>query len=199
METLSKKAVQRNNKAKKRLILAKFDELNVIQEIDSMYEELDTDNRLKFKELFVARYIEVYPKKKPREDIIEEMAELYVFDLLSEPNEVTHYTYDTEVYRKRDRAKEAINSVDGRIMKQIEMDKALRQWSAMTGWYLDFVSQGAEIQAYKDAGVKKVRRHEMDDEKTCAECRREDGKVYDIDKIPPLPHLRCRRWFTPER
>lgn len=197
---LAKKAVQRNKRAKKRLLLADFDEMNVISEMDSMYDGLDTDNRTKFKELWMARYLEMmlFLKRKPvpRDDIIDEMAGMYLAGLLSEPNEVTHYTYDTEVYRKRDRAKEAINSVNGKVLKQIEMDKHLRHWSAMTGWYLDFTSQDAEVQALKDSGIKRVQRHEMDDEKTCATCRRSDGKIYDVDKIPPLDHLRCRRWFT---
>lgn len=170
--------------------------------MDNLYSDMDTDNRVKFKELFIARYIEmllyllVNAAMMPSEDIIDELAELHITKLLSEPNEVTHYTYDTEVYRKRDRAEEAINSVNGKVLKQIEMDKHLRYWSAMTGWYLDFVSQDAEIQALKDAGIERVQRHEMDDDKTCKTCREADGKIYDIDKIPPLPHLRCRRWFT---
>lgn len=200
MAYLAKKTVQRTNKAKKRLIANGFDELNAIDTIDSLYADLDTDNRVKFKELFIARYIEVMrdmKRKIPHDDLIDDLAEMYLAGLLSEPNETTHYTYDTEVYRKRDRAKEAINSVNGRVLKQIELDKNIRQWSAMTGWYLDFTSQGAEIQALRDSGVKKVRRHEMDDGRTCSECRKADGEVYDIDKIPELPHLRCRRWFTP--
>lgn len=167
-----------------------------------MYDGMAADNRTKFKELFKARYIEMLlyllaeESLMPTEDTIDDLAEMHIAELLSEPNEVTHYTYDTEVYRKRDRAKEAINSVNGKVLKQIEMDKHLRYWSAMTGWYLDFVSQDAEIQAFKDAGIERVQRHEMDDDKVCAACRKADGDIYDIDKIPPLPHPRCRRWFT---
>lgn len=173
-----------------------------------MYDGMDTDNRRKFRELYCARYIEVFAylvaetklkKSVPDEDTVDELAEMYITGLLSEPNETTHYTYDTEVYRKRDRAVEAINSVNGKVLKQIEMDKYLRQWSAMTGWYLDFTSQGAEVQAFKDVGIKRVQRHEILDNKTCKTCADADGEIYDIDKVPPLPHLRCRRWFTAAR
>ena len=38
---------------------------------------------------------------------------------------------------------------------------------------------------------------EQDDERTCALCRNLHGKVYEIGKIPPLEHLRCRRTFRP--
>lgn len=184
------------------MLVAKFDELNVISEVDSLYKGLYSDNWKKFKELFAARYIEmllylmVKASKFPTDDEIDELAEIHMAKLLSEPNEVTHYTYDTEVYRKRDRAKEAINSVNGKVLKQIEMDKHIRYWSAMTGWYLDFTSQDAEIQAFKDAGIERVQRHEMKDDKVCAVCKKADGAIYDIDHIPPLDHLRCRRWFT---
>lgn len=164
-----------------------------------MYEELDSNNRRKFKELFVGRYFEVYRwirKREPKEDTVDELAELYITGLLFEPNENTHYTYETEVLRKRDRAKEAVDAVPTKTQKQLELDKALRIWSQMTGWYTDFSSQEAEIKAMEDCGVKRVKRHEMDDERTCEVCRKLDGEVYPINRIPTLPHLRCRRWFS---
>ena len=171
----------------------KFDELNVMKEIDNLYSTLDANNRKHFKTLFCDRYREVYGE----DDSVDELAEMFLAGLLSEPNENTHYTYDTEVLRKRDRAKEAVDAVPTKAQKQLEIDKAVRQWSQMTAWYADFTSQGAEINAFKNAGVKKVKRHEMDDEKTCSECKKLDGEVYDINRIPPLTHLRCRRWFSP--
>lgn len=156
-----------------------------------------------FKKLYIDRFIEmllflaVKDSMVPSDDEIDDLVEMYLSGLLSEPNEVVHYTYDAEVYRKRDRAKEAINSVAGRVVKQIEIDKHLRYWSAMTGFYVDFVAQGAEMQALKTAGIDRVQRHEMKDDKVCSVCKKADGEIYDIDKIPELPHPRCRRWFTP--
>ena len=181
--------------------MAKFDELNVISEVDSLYKEMDSNNRKKFKELFVARYIEMllYLLAKetlmPSEDIIDEMAEMYITGLLSEPNEVTHYTYDTEVYRKRDRAKEAINSVNGNVLKQIEMDKHLKYWNRQTVFYTDIVSDDANKAALKDAGVKHVEWVTQKDEKVCGICRGRNGEIYAIDKIPVKPHPNCRCYF----
>lgn len=196
---LARKAVQRNKRAKKRLLLADFDELNVISEMDSMYDGLDTDNRTKFKELWAARYLEMmlFLKRKPipPDDTIDELAEMYLAGLLSEPNEVTHYTYDTEVYRKRDRAKEAINAVNGKVLKQIEMDKHLRYWNRQTVFYTDIVSDDANIAALKDAGVKRVEWVTQKDEKVCEICRGRNGKVYPIDKLPVKPHPSCRCYF----
>jgi len=182
-------AVRRANRVKKRLNIVGFDELNVVNAVDALYKELDLDNRREFLRLFLDRYREI-------NDTIYEMAEMYITTLLNEPNETTNYVYASEVLRKRDRAKEAIMSAPTKVQKQILLDKAIRMFEQMTAWYADFVSQGAEIQALKDSGVKKVQRHEMNDDKVCAVCRKADGEIYDIDKIPPLPHPRCRRWFT---
>ena len=174
----------------------------MIREVDTLYADMDADNRKAFKKLFVDRFFEMLlylmadEEVVPTDDEIDELAEMHLANLLTEPNKVTHYAYDTEVYRKRDRAKEAINAVPGRVEKQIQIDKNLRYWSSMTGFYVDFVSQDAEVEALKKAGAKRVQRHEMKDDKVCSVCKKEDGAIYDIDKIPPLPHPRCRRWFT---
>lgn len=200
---LNAAALRLKNQTKQRLLTLGFDELNVLKKADALYANLDKNNRKKFVELFIARYTEVMAYALGREitadeeDEVDELAELYITGLLDEPNYTTKYTYSTEVLRKRDRAKEAMLSVPTKVQKQIQLDKHIRFFQQMTAWYADFASQGAEIEAYKTAGVERVQRHEHDDEKTCSACRAADGEIYDIDKIPPIPHLRCRRWFTP--
>ena len=175
--------------------------MNVISEMDSMYDGMDTDNRTKFKELWSARYIEmllyllVKETLMPSVDTIDEMAEMHITKLMSEPNEVTHYTYDTEVYRKRDRAKEAINAVAGKVLKQIEMDKHLRYWNRQTVWYTDLASDDATVTALKDAGAKHVEWVTQKDEKVCGICRGRNGEIYPIDKLPVKPHPNCRCYF----
>ena len=192
---MAKKAVQRTRKTKRRLLIAGFDELSVIAEMDTLYAGLDKDNRATFKQLFVARYLEMIlflKGRRKKEDIIYEMAEMYLLKLLSEPNEVTHYTYDTEVYRKRDRAKEAINAIIGKVKKQIEIDKQLKLWNRQTVWYTDIVSDEAMITAFKDAGVAHVEWVTQKDGKVCSECRERNGKIYPIDKLPTKhPNCRC--------
>lgn len=174
----------------------------ILQQIDTLYAELDRENRKKYKELWIARYVEMLLylavlAAMPTDDMIDDLVEMHLANLLEEPNAVTNYAYDAEVYRKRDRAKEAVSSVAGNVLKQVQMDKHLKYWSAMTGYYADLVSQDAEIQALRDSSVERVIRHEVEDAKTCRICEDADGEIYDIDKIPPLPHLHCRRWFTP--
>lgn len=151
----------------------------------------------------MARYMEMMEfladGKQPEiqeEDTLDFLAEAHVFGLLDDVNETTHYSYTSELLRKRERAKEAIASVPTKAQKQLEIDKAIRMFLQSTGWYVDMVSQDAEIQALKDSGVKKVRRHEQMDSRTCKPCRQANGTVYDINHIPPLTHINCRRWFT---
>lgn len=192
--------MRRVEQTKRRLSILKFDDLNVMRQTDALYSSFLKDSKKELKALFIARYIEVWlelKKKAPREDMLDELAEMYLAGLLEEPNNVTHYVFETELIRKRDRAKEAILSVPTRTQKQLELDKAARIFAQMLGWYTDFASQDAEIQAMEDAGVKKVVRHELMDSRVCSVCRKANGEIYEIEKIPPLPHLRCRRYFTP--
>ena len=171
-----------------------------MQEIDVLYEEIGGDCKYAFRNLYADRYSEVFEcvdGDEPDEDEVDELVEMYLAGLWDDPNENTHYAFGTELIRKRDRAKEAILSVPTWTQKQLELAKAIRYLIQQSAWYLDFTSQDAEIQAFKDTGVKKVKRHEMKDDKVCAVCRKADGEVYDIENIPELPHLRCRRWFTP--
>lgn len=235
---LNKLAVQRFSK------ITYFDEFNVIQEVKTLYQRLDTDNRKKFLELYIAKYREV------REDILEELLEMELAGLLdedterlldwlfgeyietakkiilssesekqseleqmipevpeeeakkrvdkilSEPNNVTHYAYEAEVPRKRDRLTEAVNSTIGVANKKSELKKGLKYWSRMTGWYTDIVSDDANVAAMEDSGVEYVMWNTQDDEKVCKVCRDRDQKIYPIHDIPTKPHPNCRCYMT---
>lgn len=198
LKILQKRMLKMAEKAKQRLLIDDFDELSVIQVVEQLYDDLYEDAKKKFIELYELKYIDVtlsVTHKQPKEDLIDQMFEMYVTEILTEPSNVTFYIYDTEVTRKRDRMKESILAVQGKTAKLAEVDKGIRIWSRMNVWYMDIVSQEAEIQAMKDAGVKKVQRHEMNDERTCIECMEEDKKIYPINKIPST-HPGCRRYFS---
>lgn len=187
--------LRRSEAVKKRLLIDGFDELNVIKAVDGLYAELDADARERYAELYFMRYAEVLRengKKPPKREDGELLADLYLTGLLSEPDPVTHYAWDAEVLRKRDRAKEAVNAVPNKALKQIELDKAIRLWSRQTQQYADTVSDGAALNAMKKAGVKRVRWITQGDGKVCSVCRGLNGKVFDIDNVPPKDHPRCR-------
>lgn len=211
IEDLNRKAVRRVDQTKQRLITLKFDELNVLQEIDSLYAGLELDNRRALRKLFRDRYIELWLWLKgtkyggnlrgnePDEDILDELIDMALAGLLDEPNSVTRYTYSTEVIRKRDRAKEAVNSAPTKAQKQLELDKALRYWSSQTGFYVDLCEDEATIQVYKDAGVRKGLWNSQGDGKVCSDCHDLDGQIFSIENIPDKPHPRCRCYITPAK
>jgi len=192
---LTRQATKRTSEAKHKLTVLGFDELNVLQEIDSLYAWLDRNNRKKYLELFIARYKEMHGKRKG--DAIEELAEMHLAGLLDEPNPVTQYTYATEVLRKRDRAKESILAVPTKAQKQLEIDKALRIFMQQTRFYTDLTSDDATLTALKDNGVKRVRWNTQDDGRVCGDCNDKDGNIYPIDQVPDKPHPNCRCFITP--
>lgn len=202
---LNRRTVQLFAYYRNQMQAAGFDELNVISSCQALYAEIDRSARKKYRELFALRYLEMFEwlialdataAALPGEDAAEALAEMALAGLLSEPNPVTHYAWDAEVLRKRDKAAEAVNSVSGKGNKQEALARHQKYIAAQEGYYADFTSQAAEARAFKDAGVKRVQRHERDDDKTCRACRALDGKRYDVDNIPPLSHIHCRRYFT---
>ena len=46
-----------------------------------------------------------------------------------------------------------------------------------------------------ETGVKKVIRNAILDNKTCTDCAEHDGEIYDIGKMPYVPHPMCRCFY----
>ena len=197
---LARKAIKRNDAQKQKFLISGFDELNVLKGITYLYKEMNKDNKKAFHKLFIERYLEVnayLDGKSPKEDTLEELAEAYLSGLLSEPDPITMYAYNAEVDRKRDRVIEAVNATPSKTLKQVQIDKGLRFWSQMTGQYMDEISDGANVSALKNNGVKKVRWITAQDDKVCKTCKERNGKVYDINRVPAKPHWRCRCYLRP--
>ena len=159
---------------------------------------LDAEDALR--DVYLYRYLEVIGwlgRKKPDEDELDEMLDMWLAGFLKKPNETTHYVYETELVRKRDRAKEEIGSVPTKVQKQVSLEKAGRYVIQQNGFYVDMASQEAEWQAMKDAGIKKVRWNAYGDDRVCQTCSDLDGQVFPVDGVPDRPHLRCRCYLTP--
>lgn len=196
IQAIQKYAIRRFEKRKANMRIAGFDELNVMEQCEALYDELDKFVRNALKELFIAVFENAVSKETP-EDTVDELAELYITRILDEPNKSTHYTYSTEILRKRDRMAEAINSVPGKSDKQTEADRALRFWAQMIAWYTDFVEISAHTEALIRSGVRRVRWNAQEDERVCRECETLDGEVFEIGDIPDIPlHLNCRCYLT---
>lgn len=188
---LNRKAVRRFETARRKLAVLKFDELNVIKIVKTLYSDLAADNKKAFTDLAIMAYEDAADRELDDEE--DELMALWLMsEVLDKPNPVTGYIYTNEVERKRDRATESINAS---TKKRQEFQKALRLWSRMSGQYADIVTDEATLKAFRDSGVKKVRWKTEEDDRVCEICGPRDGKVYDIDKVPQKPHWGCRCWL----
>ena len=186
---------RRNIRLFDRLKTLKFDELNILRTTTKVYEDSVRIAKRRFKDIYFDAYLAAAKEcgkklKDPDDDVLED----WLLDMLEDYDAVTHYRFNEETERKKARTAEALiaTKVDSR-----EVERALRLLTLQLVTYADRSVLDGRMQAFKDAGVKKVQRHEMNDERTCDECSSLDGKVYDIDKAPPRSHYRCRGWYTP--
>ena len=184
---------------KRALLLDGFDELQVLNGFSTLYDKLLRQCEEVMKDLCMERYTEMFrflKGKAPDEDDVAALAVIYLDEILRKPDERTHYEFESEALRKRDRAAEAVNAVQGQREKDRQFELAMRYWSQQTGFYIDIVSDDMALKAMKDCGVTKVRWHIQNDNKVCDDCFVLDGEVFPINEVP-TKHLRCRCWLEP--
>ena len=178
--------------------LLNFDELNALNDIKAVYRKADRFAKAAYLDIAVEAYalglVEAEKagfRPRRRRDIDRD----WVLDFLEEEDFVTLYRYAPELTRKRDRLVEALAMTN---KPNKEIDKALKYLIMQTTHYADKATAEAELQAFKDAGVKKVMWLTERDNKVCDICYPLDGKVFDIDKTPPIPqHYNCRCVLIP--
>lgn len=190
IDLLNRRAVKRFEDAKDEAAQMGFDELNVLEVTQTLYQDLARDNQKIFLELAQERYQETEPHGEELPDLA------WLLALLAAYNAVTKVIYDNDVDRKRQYTAEGINSSTAKVT---EFRRGLHYWADLTATYGDIVTDESTLKAYRDAGVKKVRWVTAGDEKVCETCRERNEKIYSINSIPPKPHRRCRCVFEPVR
>ena len=188
IDLLNRRAVKRFEDAKDEAAQMGFDELNVLEVTQTLYQDLARDNQKIFLELAQERYQETEPHGEELPDLA------WLLALLAAYNAVTKVIYDNDVDRKRQYTAEGINSSTAKVT---EFRRGLHYWADLSSTYADIVTDESTLKAYRDAGVKKVRWVTAGDEKVCETCRERNGKIYSINSIPPKPHRRCRCTFQP--
>lgn len=174
--------------------ILKFDELNVFQSVSGVYENSIALCEKRYRQIALDAYeaalilagIEAEEAERMAEDSITED---WILDMLEDYDAVALYQFLPEAERKKERLVEALIASHN---KGEEVNKALRLWTLQVARYADKSVEDATIDAYKKAGVKKVRWLALEDAKTCKVCAKRDGKVYSINKVPPRPHYHCR-------
>lgn len=190
---------KRNLRAFDRIKTLKFDELNVFRTVKSIYEASIELAKKRYRQIAWDAYIEALllcgiSRKEAEEKAEDTITDDWILDMLEEYNALTLYSFLTEAERKEERAAEAVLAAQD---KAFEVDKALRFWTLQVIQYAEFSVLDATMQGYKDAGVKKVRWEAEDDDRVCSVCIKRNGKIYPIDKVPPIPHWRCRCLIWP--
>lgn len=182
----------------RKLRLMKFDELNVLNEVVAIYQRADKLAKKGY--LDIALYAYLYAMEQAEDAGFEAkkqtpIDEDWILEMLEEEDFVTLYDYGNEWERKRQRLSEALAAT---TTPQQEIDKAIKLMALQVSHYADKATAQAAIQAFKDAGVKKVKWITERDDRVCSKCEPLDGKIFDIDKLPPLPaHYRCRCILVP--
>lgn len=179
VENIRKELIRDFSKLKS---LLSYDELNVMSATKAVYSKIDLYVRQMFLQLMQAVYKKVTKRTCPYNYA-------WLENFLLEYDEVSKYVYANEFERKRDRLAEALIASS---KKNEEIDAALRYLSFMLTAYAVRVTDQVVLMAYRDMGIDAVRWKAEKDNKTCTICKHRNGHIYDIEQVPPKPHLNCR-------
>lgn len=169
--------------------LSSFDELNILQSVKELYREADTLVREMLYRVAVFAY------ENANGEDVSVITEQWLLEVVLEAYDpVTKYSYVNEIERKCSRLFEGMVASEN---KAVEVNSALRYWSAMVTQYVITTTDAATKQAYVDLGVSKVMWVSVKDDKRCKVCKSRDGKVYPIEDVPPKPHIGCRCYTIP--
>lgn len=175
--------------------LAVFDELNVLNaynEVNQTYGEL--------KDITYERYLDLamvqYERMRVNNDMsFEGKVEQWLYQIFTEVDDVTRYSYENELERKRQRTAEGI-IVGGDINAFI--DTSMRLYIRMVNQETLTIADKAARQAMIDDGMNRARWITQKDGKVCDICRKRNDKRYSIYDIPPKPHIGCRCIIVPD-
>lgn len=176
-----------------------FDELNILNEVNSEWEQMDQLMRDCLYAIALFYYKAACETCKNKDYDDQEIAMWYA-GLLEEADPVTHYIFFPESDRKRARLIEALLSVKTVQERKKQLDIARRYLARQLEQTADDVTLAAVVEGFKVSGITRVEWITKKDERVCEECAPRDGQIFDIDKLPPLPaHYRCRCHIVPVR
>ena len=189
---------RRNLKAFDRLKLMKRDELHIIREVSTVYDDSAKDARTRYYEIATEAYIiamiQAHKTNAEATRMVDKDITMdWIEEYLEETDYVTLYRFDTETERKKQRMIEALAATQE---WDKEIDKALRYWTLQVGQYAINITDRARLLAFKRAGIKRVKWVTKHDERVCGVCDERDEKIFDIDKVP-TKHINCRCHLLP--
>ena len=183
------------------LKLADWDEIHVIRTVNTAYRRLKKKARAQFYEVAFESYLMGLtlcdiPRAEAYRMAEKAITGDWVDRMMSEVDPITGYRFDSETDRKAARLAETLEVSSQR---NAEIDKALRYWSRQCGQFCINYTDWAILKAYRDAGIRKVMWVTQRDERVCEDCAPLNGVVFEIDEVPPKPHIGCRCELWPVR
>ena len=171
-----------------------FDSLNKLEKaVDTCYDRIYKETRKRYRQIGDYYY--------DQEDGY--INYLWVDKFLNGFDPLTGYVFTNETDRKRARAFEEIASTfenDNKDLARIAgnkaVDKCMRIWARQAKQFADEITDAAVLDDLKAQGYQKVQWHSEEDARVCDICYERNNKIYDIDNIPPKPHINCRCWLT---
>ena len=124
----------------------------------------------------------------------------WVGNLLAAYNFVSGYLYESEAERKRLRLAEQMMTAkeyQNRTLYNDSVKRSANLWWMQAAHYMLESVDKATLDGLKDSGVERVQWHSKIDGKECKVCRDRNGRIYDVDKVPPKAHRNCRCYITP--
>ncbi len=190
---------RRNLRAFDGLKTLKFDELNVLRSVSKVYDDSYRIARRRYLKIAYEAYLEALiaagiAREKADALADDDIDEDWVLDMLEDYDALALYRFDHEVERKKQRTAEAILAAQDKVAA---VDKALKEWTVQVSQFADNSVMYATIDGYQKAGIKKVKWVSETDNRVCKTCRKLDGKIFQIDKVPPVPHFHCRCILEP--
>ena len=189
-----------------RLGILGFDELNaprVTQETTDLFDRMMLENKKRYIEVAKKAYADAIAMAIAcgyEDPGVNRINEAWLIALLGAYNFVSGYLYESEAERKRLRLAEQMMTAreyQNRTLYNDSLRRSANLWWTQTAHYmLESVDQ-ATVDGYRDSGVEKVKWNTNIDGLECKTCRERNGKIYDIDKIPPKAHRNCRCYLTP--
>ena len=189
-----------------RLGIFGFDELNVHRvttETTELFERLMAENLKRYlqaaqKASTDAKALVIAAGYEDREIEIPDKA--WVTAFLQSYNYVSGFLYEQEAERKRLRLAEQMltaKEYQSRTLYNDSVRRSANLWWMQTAHYMLDAVDEATLGTYKMMGVEKVKWHTNIDGHECKICRDRDGKIYNIDEVPPKAHRGCRCRYEP--
>ena len=180
--------------------LALFDEMNIAQtkkHVNKLYKKIFKIIKEEFSAVVNDIYAEVADEaiELGFDGDLGDLDESWIEEFFTQYSPVTKYVFKNELNRKNSRLFEAlIANLEARLESYESAEKSIVKQVKQSG--IEFEDKIIE-KTYKKFGVEEVMWVTENDDKTCGICNELNGTIFDLNDVPPKPHINCRCYLIP--